>query len=63
METRSNHVLVGAVVLILLAMLALFTIWIARLGGTSEKEYDIFFRQSVSRRDRRSPIRGCRRGR
>ena len=47
METRSNHVLVGAVVLILLAMLALFTVWIARLGGTSEKEYDIFFRQSV----------------
>jgi phospholipid/cholesterol/gamma-HCH transport system substrate-binding protein len=47
METRSNHVLVGAVVLILLALLGLFTIWIARLGGASEKEYDIFFRQSV----------------
>ena len=47
METRSNHVLVGAVVLILLGVLALFTVWIARLGGTAEKEYDIFFRQSV----------------
>jgi phospholipid/cholesterol/gamma-HCH transport system substrate-binding protein len=47
METRSNHVLVGAVVLILLAVLALFTIWLARLGGQSEKEYDIFFEQSV----------------
>jgi len=47
METRSNHVLVGAVVLILLALVALFTVWIARLGGASEKEYDIFFRQSV----------------
>ena len=47
METRSNHVLVGAVVLILLAVLAIFTVWIARLGGTSEKEYDIFFKQSV----------------
>ncbi len=47
METRSNHVLVGAVVLILLAVLALFTVWIARLGGTKEKEYDIFFKQSV----------------
>ncbi|HIV76863.1 MlaD family protein [Sphingomonas yabuuchiae] len=47
METRSNHVLVGSVVLILLAVLAIFTVWIARLGGTSEKEYDIFFRQSV----------------
>ena len=47
METRSNHVLVGAVVLILLAVLAIFTVWIARLGGSSEKEYDIFFKQSV----------------
>ena len=47
METRSNHVLVGSVVLILLALLALFTVWIARLGGADEKEYDIFFRQSV----------------
>lgn len=47
METRSNHVLVGTVVLILLAMLGLFTIWIARLGGASEKEYDIFFNQAV----------------
>ena len=47
METRSNHVLVGAVVLILLAVLALFTVWLARLGGKSEIEYDIFFQQSV----------------
>ncbi len=47
METRSNHVLVGAVVLILLALLAVFTVWLARLGAASEKEYDIFFRQSV----------------
>ncbi|MDQ2891820.1 MAG: MlaD family protein [Pseudomonadota bacterium] len=47
METRSNHVLVGAVVLILLAVLAIFTVWIARLGGASEKEYDIFFKQAV----------------
>ncbi|CAN5409455.1 hypothetical protein BH09PSE4_BH09PSE4_03390 [soil metagenome] len=47
METRSNHVLVGSVVLILLAMLALFFVWIARAGGESVKEYDIFFKQSV----------------
>jgi phospholipid/cholesterol/gamma-HCH transport system substrate-binding protein len=47
METRSNHVLVGAVVLILLAVLALFTVWIARLGGSTQREYDIFFKQSV----------------
>ncbi len=47
METRSNHVLVGAVVLILLALLALFTVWLARIGGTHEKEYDIFYKQAV----------------
>ena len=47
METRSNHVLVGGVVLLLLALLALFTVWIARLGGAAEKEYDIFFPTSV----------------
>lgn len=47
METRSNHVLVGAVVLILLAVLALFTVWLARINTAAEKEYDIFFKQSV----------------
>lgn len=47
METRSNHVLVGSVVLILLALLALFTVWLARLGTATEKEYDIFFPQAV----------------
>lgn len=47
METRSNHILVGSVVLILLAVLALFTIWLARWGSEQEKEYDIFFTQSV----------------
>ena len=56
METRSNHVLVGAVVLILLAMLALFTVWIARLGGTSEKQYDIFFKEAVDGLNKGSPV-------
>jgi len=48
METRSNHILVGIVTLILLAILAGFTIWLARLGGGETKEYDIFFKQSVN---------------
>src|SRR3954468_7426540 len=47
METRSNHVLVGAVVLILLAVLALCAVWLARVSGGNEREYDIFFKQSV----------------
>lgn len=48
METRSNQVLVGSVVLILLVMLAVFLVWLARGYGTEEKEYDIFFKQSVN---------------
>ena len=52
METRSNHVLVGAVVLILLTVLALFVVWLARLGTSADKEYDIFFKQSVSGLDK-----------
>ncbi|RYE03077.1 MAG: MCE family protein, partial [Sphingomonadales bacterium] len=47
METRSNHVLVGSVVLILIAVLALFAVWLARLSGGDDREYDIFFKQAV----------------
>lgn len=48
METRANHVWVGAVTLILLAALAAFIVWIARLGQGAQNEYDIFFQQSVA---------------
>ncbi len=47
METRANHVWVGAVTLLLLAALAVFFVWLARLGDQNNKEYDIFFEQSV----------------
>jgi phospholipid/cholesterol/gamma-HCH transport system substrate-binding protein len=47
METRSNHVLVGSVVLILLLATAVFTIWLARVSDGEQKVYDIFFKQSV----------------
>ena len=47
METRANHVWVGAVTLVLLAALAAFLIWIARLSEGAQNEYDIFFKQSV----------------
>ncbi len=48
METRANHVFVGAVTLLLLAALAAFFVWIARLNEGDQKRYDIFFKQSVS---------------
>jgi phospholipid/cholesterol/gamma-HCH transport system substrate-binding protein len=47
METRSNHILVGTVVLLLLGGLAAFTVWLAGLNNGVQKEYDIFFRSSV----------------
>ena len=47
METRSNHILVGSVVLILLLATAVFTVWLARVSDTDQKVYDIFFKQSV----------------
>lgn len=48
METRANHLWVGAVTLVLLAALAAFIVWIARLGQGEQDEYDIFYKQSVS---------------
>ena len=48
METRANHVWVGAVTLLLLGGLALFFVWLARLGQGNLDEYDIFFKQSVA---------------
>lgn len=47
METRANHVWVGAVTLALVAALAAFVIWIARLNTADQDSYDIFFKQSV----------------
>ncbi len=47
METRANHVWVGAVTLLLLAVLAAFIIWLAKLGEGEQHSYDIYFKQSV----------------
>jgi len=47
METRANHVWVGAITLALVALVAAFIIWIARVGQGELQRYDIFFKQSV----------------
>ena len=47
METRSNHILVGTVVLLLLAGLLLFTVWLAGLSNKASKCFDIYFSQGV----------------
>jgi phospholipid/cholesterol/gamma-HCH transport system substrate-binding protein len=48
METRANHVWVGAITLALLAALAAFIIWLTGLGAGDQRRYDIFFKQSVN---------------
>jgi phospholipid/cholesterol/gamma-HCH transport system substrate-binding protein len=47
METRSNHVLVGAVTLALLAGLLIFIVWLAGLSNKTTKCFDIYFAQGV----------------
>ena len=56
METRSNHVLVGAVVLAMLAGLLLFTVWLAGLSTSQRKCYDIYFAQGVGGLNRGSTV-------
>ena len=47
METRSNHILVGGVVLALVVAVLGFIIWLSQVSGEDNKEYDIFFKQAV----------------
>lgn len=47
METRSNHVLVGGVVLAIVAVAVAFIIWMMQVGNGHQREYDIFFPNSV----------------
>src|ERR1051325_4991293 len=47
METRSNHVLVGAVVLGMLVAVVLFVVWLSQASGDQDKKYDILFSQAV----------------
>ncbi len=56
METRSNHVLVGAVVLALLVGVLLFTVWLAGLSTDQRKCYDIYFAQGVGGLNRGSTV-------
>lgn len=56
METRSNHVLVGAVVLAMLAGVLLFTVWLAGLSAKQTQCYDIYFAQGVSGLNRGSTV-------
>jgi phospholipid/cholesterol/gamma-HCH transport system substrate-binding protein len=56
METRSNHILVGGVVLGLLLAMVAFMVWISGRGDGATKEYDIFFSQSVEGLNKGAPV-------
>ena len=56
METRSNHVLVGGVVLALLIALLAFIVWLAGFSTATEQRYDIFFKTSVDGLAKGSPV-------
>lgn len=47
METRSHNLYVGTAVLLLIAALVGFAVWLAGLSTVRHKQYDIFFNQSV----------------
>ena len=47
METRSNQILVGSVVLGLVVAVVVFLVWLSQVGEGGRKSYDIFFQQSV----------------
>ena len=47
METRSNHILVGSVVMGMLIAVLLFIVWLSQAGGDQDKPYDILFSQAV----------------
>jgi phospholipid/cholesterol/gamma-HCH transport system substrate-binding protein len=48
METRSNQVLVGSIVLALLAAVVIAAFWFSRLSDSQDTLYDIYFKQSVN---------------
>jgi phospholipid/cholesterol/gamma-HCH transport system substrate-binding protein len=56
METRSNHILVGGVVLAMIVAVLAFIIWLSQAAGEDNKEYDIFFRQAVDGLQRGSAV-------
>jgi phospholipid/cholesterol/gamma-HCH transport system substrate-binding protein len=56
METRSNQVLVGSVVLALLVGLLLFAVWITGLNTEKRKCFDIYFSQGVGGLNRGSNV-------
>lgn len=56
METRSNNVIVGSVVVLLVIGIFAMVVWLARFSNGDEQQFDIFFRQSVNGLNNGSPV-------
>jgi phospholipid/cholesterol/gamma-HCH transport system substrate-binding protein len=48
METRSNYVIVGAVVVAITIAMFAAVLWLARFSGADDQHFDIFFKQSIN---------------
>lgn len=47
MENRSNHILVGSVVMVMLVAVLAFILWLSQGTGDKNKHYDVLFSQAV----------------
>jgi len=47
MENRSNHILVGGVVLAMTIITLVFIVWLSGFSNKTGRQFDIFFKQSV----------------
>jgi phospholipid/cholesterol/gamma-HCH transport system substrate-binding protein len=47
MENRSNHILVGSVVMVMLVAVLAFVLWLSQGSGDKNKHYDVLFSQAV----------------
>ena len=56
METRSNHILVGSVVLAMILAVLGFVVWLSQASGNADKQFDIFFNQAVDGLAEGSPV-------
>ncbi|WP_310475532.1 MlaD family protein [Sandarakinorhabdus sp.] len=56
MENRSNYVIVGSIALAMVIGIFVMVLWLARFSGGDNKEYDIYFKQSITGLALGSPV-------
>jgi phospholipid/cholesterol/gamma-HCH transport system substrate-binding protein len=56
MENRSNYVIVGSIALAMVIGIFVMVLWLARFSGGDSKEFDIYFKQSITGLAQGSPV-------